>query len=220
MQLIDSDELVAGNVMRHICGLSYVGIPKTSAVKTMINRHNPDCVVKCNRTSWNPQELEEYMQDYDLVIDATGNTNFSLFLSQICVERKQPIMFTAAYRRARIGRIVIRNKESDPCLACYLHNLDAWTDAEYTLIPVNTEEQFIEDGCGSVTEEAVAMDIEAIANFTTRQAVKLLQNNHDGSTLGILINEPLPEMSNDLLATPGMHFMYNQAYSKCSICKA
>lgn len=219
LRLIDSDYLMPGNAMRHVCGLKYVSFRKTIATKFMINQHNPDCHVECYEATWVNRTLHDYMKDCDLVIDVTGNTNFSLYLNQICIEGKQPITFAAAYRRARVGRIIMRLNNKAPCLACYLCSRGSWTENQYPTIPVNPDESFLEDGCGSVTEEAIALDVEAVANFVTRQAIKFLQGRHDGNNLGIIVNEPLPNTSHEILCSPGMYFWTNGAYSGCSVCR-
>ena len=218
IRLIDSDHLMPGNVMRHICGLNYVGFSKTNATKWVIRRHNPDCAIGCNEATWDKPTLHGYMQDYDIVIDATGNINFSLYLNKICVELNQPVMFAAAYRRARVGRIILRIDSKSPCLACYLDYREAWSLDEYPIIPANPDESFLEDGCGSVTEEAVALDVEAVANFATRHIVRYLQGNHDGSNLGIIVSEPLPEGDSSYFYSLGQHYWTNKAYANCAIC--
>ena len=218
LRLVDNDNLMPGNAMRHICGLNYVGRQKTTAIKFVIHRHNPDCYVELFRATWAKEELNKYIKGCDFVIDATGNTNFSLYLNKICVDLEQPVLFTTAYRRARVGRIIMRLDRKSPCLACYLKYRAKWANDEYPIIPANPEESFIEDGCGSVTEEAVALDVEAIANFSARQTIRFLQGSHDGSNLGILVNEPLPDDDSKVLSIPGQHFWTNKAYTNCLVC--
>lgn len=218
LRLIDSDYVMPGNAMRHICGLNRIGLSKTTAVKLSIQGHNPDCHIQCYEATWVQEKLSFYIRDCDLVINATGNINFSLYLNKICVEFNQPILFVATYRRARVGRVISRLEKGAPCLSCYLDHQRDWPDNMYPTIPANSDESFIEDGCGSVTEEAVALDIEAVANFGTRQIVRFFQGTNDGSNLGLIVNEPLPDAENKYLCSPGMHFWTNKANTSCSIC--
>ena len=53
----------------------------------------------------------------------------------------------------------------------------------------------MEDGCGSLTEEGAALNIEAVANLTVRVAVRYLQGAHADGNLAILVNEALPNNS-------------------------
>lgn len=217
LRVVDSEDLLPGNVMRHVCGLNDVGSPKTLAMRRTINRHNPDCVVECFESSWVGSKLQTLIKDCDLVIDTTASPNFSLRLNELCLEKKQPFVVAAAYRRAAIGRIIAHTKENDPCIACYTEATENWSEDDYPVIPLGAEETFVEDGCGSVTEEGSALDIEAVANLAARVSVRYLQGNVSDGNLAILVNEPLLEATN-LLANSGTHWRTNARVSNCSIC--
>ena len=219
MSLIDNDILMPGNVARHICGLHYVGTQKTVAAKEIIRKHNPDCDVFVNKTTWIVQEIQQIIADSSVVVDATGNTNFSLFLNRITSSLNHPVMFIAAYRRAKVGRMISCVAEGAPCLACYLEQPRSWSDAAYPTIPARSDYSFIEDGCGAVTEEAVALDVDAVANFGARQVVRFLMDTMDETNLGIIVNEGLDDASNEKLRSPGIHFWNNRAREDCSICR-
>jgi molybdopterin/thiamine biosynthesis adenylyltransferase len=161
ISIVDHDILMPGNVIRHISGLSKVGLKKTSAVFIDIIDHNPDCQVVMLKATWERKKLLEYMGDCHLIIDATANHNFSLLLNEISLEAQKPIIFTSTYRRAFVGRVIVRRDKDDPCLACY-SNQENWTLDQYPIILPDPSEAFIEDGCGVTTEEAVALDIDAI----------------------------------------------------------
>ncbi len=220
LRLIDKDYVMPGNAMRHICGLSYVGFRKTTAVQHVIQYHNPDCYIECFEATWAKTRLIDYINSCDLVIDATANTNFSIYLNEICVAQNQPIAFITAYRRARVGRIIMRFEDQAPCFGCYLSHREVWAEDEFPTIPASFDENFIEDGCGSVTEEAAALDVEAVANFGARQLITFLQGTHDGSNLGIIVNSPLPEVDTYPLGSSGFHFWNNKRYTNCLICGA
>jgi molybdopterin/thiamine biosynthesis adenylyltransferase len=219
LRLIDSDSLMPGNVMRHACGLNYVGFYKTAAVKRMIHLHNPDCIVECFGETWSKTKLCDYITGCDLILDTTGNINFSRYLNKICVEFDQLFFIAAAYRRASVGRIIMHLDNAAPCLECYLGHREAWLDGEYPNIPINPDEAFIEDGCGAVTEEAVALDVEAIGNLSARQIVKLLNGSHSGNNMAIIVNEPLPDANNEIFCSPAVYFWTNSAYPSCSVCR-
>jgi molybdopterin/thiamine biosynthesis adenylyltransferase len=215
--LVDNDILMPGNVMRHICGLKWVGFKKTIAVERLIRTHNPDCHVHCCDSTWEPENLGNYIEGCDVVIDTTANYNFSLYLNEICIASKQPIVFAAAYRRAAVGRVIMRRSSSDPCLACYVDAETFWSEDEYPVIPADPDGTFIEDGCGVVTEEAVALDVEAVANLTTRVAIKVMQGQLGSKNLAILVNEPLADVTG-ILSQEGLHWKANKPLTNCSIC--
>lgn len=218
MRLIDDDKILPGNVIRHICGLSRVGIEKTWAVRYSILDHFPDCKVETFTSSWTADKLREYIDGCSAVVDATANYNFSLLLNEVCISARQPVVFSTTYRRASIGRIVIRRHEDDPCLACYVDPARDWSDNTFPLIPTDPDQMFVDEGCNSVTEEAVALDVESIANLTARLTVKLIRKQLDGINLAIAVNEPIAD-SQGVLTHPGIHLRQNQPLANCAICR-
>lgn len=218
IRLVDYDRLMPGNVMRHVCGLQAVGLKKTKAVEQQIHQHNPDCDVHGYDSTWKVDELQKLIEGCDIVIDTTANYQFSLYLNEVCIALDQPVIFSAAYRRAAVGRIMVRGTSDDPCLACYVDMGQFWNEDQYPIIPPDPEAIFIEDGCGEVTEEAVALDVEAVANLTARIAIKTIQKQLPNQNLAILVNEPLAGTSG-ILAQPGTHWRSNKPLAECAICR-
>jgi len=216
LTLIDSDFVSPGNVARHICDLGLVGLPKTTASRFVIQRHVPDCAVMEYGEIWNSEKIREYLSFTNLVIDATANRSFSLFLNDICIETDTSFITATAYRKATIGRIVICRPKIDPCLACYSDHT-YWNENQYPLIPEGEGDGFVEDGCGSVTEEGVALNIEAVANIAVRVATKVLGcDNFDGN-LCIEVNEPLPNVRG-IMSNSGRYWFDNRPHSNCIVC--
>ena len=216
--LVDDDILMPGNVIRHICGLQWVGSLKTQAVERIVHSHNPDCHVSCYSADWDPENLRKYIEGCDVVVDTTANRNFSLYLNEICIDCNQSVVFAAAYRRAAIGRMVVRRNDSDPCLACYVDAAQFWRDDEYPTVPTDPGEVFLEDGCGVTTEEAAALDVEAAANLTARIVIDMMRDNLGGRNLAVLVTEALPNMSG-ILAQEGIHWRSNRPLASCAICR-
>jgi molybdopterin/thiamine biosynthesis adenylyltransferase len=218
IRLVDSDILIPGNVIRHVCGLNQAGFEKTKAVERTVHLHNPDCCVACYRSTWNPEELQGYIEGCDVVVDTTANHNFSLYLNELCLVSSRPVIFAAAYRRAAVGRVIVHRNSDDPCLACYVDPIRFWSEDEYPYIPPDPEGTFIEDGCGVVTEEAVALDVEAVANLTSRVAIRIMQGQFESKNLAILVNEPLADTTG-ILAQEGLHWKANKPLANCLVCR-
>lgn len=219
IRLVDSDILMPGNVVRHACGLNLVGFPKTVAVQHTIQSHHPGCHVLTFAETWEDDKLISYMEGCNLVIDTTANYNFSLLLNEVCIARSVPAIFATAYRRATIGRIIVHRDRNDPCLACYANATNFWDQNDYPIIPRLAEAQFIEDGCGAVTEEAVALDVNTIANLTVRVAVKVFWGELGDSNLALLVNEAIPGAT-ATLAQEGTHWRINKPLEQCMICRS
>src|SRR5690606_37202903 len=139
-------------------------------------------------------------------------------LNDACVTDNKAVVFGAAFRRARIGRIISRKGSEARCLACYNDPAQFWSSNNYPLIPPSQEETFVEDGCGGVTEEATALDVEAVANFIARKALNILRQTDNLYNLGILVNEPLPDAINSIFLQAGTHWIHNSAIPTCVIC--
>lgn len=220
IRLIDGDKVKPVNVIRHVSGLDDVGFPKTFAVKGKILKHNPDCQVVTFEETWKPQELEKIIGDIDLVVDTTANATFSLWLNQIVVSHKGAILYTAAYRRAAVGRLILyrgNHQPGDPCLACYLLNEERWDEGSYPIIPLDPTTTFEEEGCAAVTEEADAIHIEQVANQCALLAVKYLAGQSPSGNLFLQVNEAVPNLGNMLTET-GIHILQNPALQDCPIC--
>jgi molybdopterin/thiamine biosynthesis adenylyltransferase len=218
IRLVDHDVVMPGNAMRHVCGLNLVGLPKTGGAQLAISRHNPDCNVVSFSSSWEAEPLKRYMEGCDIAIDATANHNFSLYLNDLCLAFSQVVIFATAYRRASIGRVIVHRDGDDPCLACYADAPRFWTQHDYPTIPPAPQGAFVEDGCGAVTEEAVALDVEAVANLAARTAVKVTQGELGSRNLAILVNEHNADVEG-ILAQEGVHWRSNKPLAQCSICR-
>lgn len=46
LSLFDKDTLTAENIARHVCGFSYIGRKKTSALKSLLSNHNPNILIE------------------------------------------------------------------------------------------------------------------------------------------------------------------------------
>lgn len=221
IDLIDSDILLPTNTIRHIAGLRSVGLPKTYCVQNIIKSHNPDCKTELYDETWDIEQIKKIIRGSDLVIDTTANVPFSLYLNQICVSLNQPVLFSTSYRRACIGRIVIRraNPEyQDPCLYCYLQNRGRWSESEFPTIPQDPTSSFIEDGCGSPTEEADAVHLNFVATLTAKLVPQILKDEKINGNLLVQVNEILPD-SPRIFSSLGIHPFNNKCLQNCGICQ-
>lgn len=217
LRLIDKDIILPANASRHVCSLLATGYSKVAAVALEITGHAPDCVVEQNSAAWDEKTLRDYVKDCDLVLDATANANFSLCLNHICLSAAVRLLTVTAHRRGRVGRLVVHQTTQDPCLVCYLEPELHWMPDTYPIIPAGESESFIEDGCGSVTEEGVALDMESIANFTARVVVQVVLGEETEGNLAVLVNSPVPG-AEGVLARPGTYWLKNVALENCTEC--
>lgn len=219
LRLVDYDVVMPGNVSRHACGFYAVGVAKTAAVRSEIRQHQPYCSVHALPSLRVSGDIATVIGDCDLVIDATANPNYSIWLSQVCSEQSRPIMVVTTYRRARVGRLVFCTSKGDPCAACHTYSEAFRSASDYPIIPpAPDEESFQEDGCGQPTQEAVALDVETIANLVARMAIRTLKGETLEGNVCHLVNEPVPG-TDGLLGHPGISWAKRTPLRECPICK-
>jgi molybdopterin/thiamine biosynthesis adenylyltransferase len=215
LRLVDRDRMRPGNTVRHICGLHFAGYDKTRAVQVKVQFHAPDCEVVTETATWNPVDLARWIDEADVVVDATAHQSFSLLLNALCVRAHRTAVYVTAHRRATIGRIRIVRPGQDACLVCYEGGyLD--NDA-YPVIPPGDEGAFIERGCGDPTIEASAVDAEATANWAARLVLWLLQDKGSEINHCLVVNEPIMEAHADL-SRVGVHMSQWAPLPGCEAC--
>jgi hypothetical protein len=110
--LVDNDILGWENVRRHELGAEWVGVAKTTALKTRIERSLPD-VEHVSAYACGIQELiasnPSVLDDVDLIICATGDWGTDVFLSQKVplIKRQPPILYTWMEAFALAGHAVV-----------------------------------------------------------------------------------------------------------------
>lgn len=178
--LIDNDILEIENVIRHICGLRYLGQKKTDAVADVLLDRNPAaCIRKINEDIMVWSELEDAVREADLVIFATDNEPTRYLLNDICVRTKTPFVVGRVFTRGIGGEVFTYNPEGGGCLACLEHTLERtqFRDGVKEIDLVSDEER--EQVYGLEPKEikdspGLSVDIGFITSFHTRFALDAL----------------------------------------------
>ena len=96
IEVLDMDIVQAGNMSRHILTLDSVGLKKAEALSSYLNKIFPAVKSSFENSSLRDvlQKNNEYLNDFDVVIDATGNDDV---LKQIAekIEEGQKFFFTS-----------------------------------------------------------------------------------------------------------------------------
>jgi molybdopterin/thiamine biosynthesis adenylyltransferase len=215
LRIVDGATLRPGNAVRHEAGLTYAGWKKTAAVQHRVRDHAPDCHVRTEEPTWDPDNLREWLGEADAVVDATANPAFSLLLNEIALRAGTPIVYVACHRRAAVGTIRVVRPGQDACLVCYEGGYAE--EDEYPWIPPADEGEFLEEGCGSPATEASALDIEATANHAVRAILRLLRDELGEDDHCLVINEPLDDVDG-ILASTGVHWQRYPPLAGCRAC--
>jgi molybdopterin/thiamine biosynthesis adenylyltransferase len=123
--LVDMDVLEAENVIRHACGLRYVGQDKVDALADLLLDRNP--AIHIDRYK---EDLMAYAGLKDLVklstvvILATDNEPTRYLLNQLCVETQTPFVVGKVFTRGIGGETFAYRPEEGGCLACLESRLE------------------------------------------------------------------------------------------------
>lgn len=168
--LVDSDVLEETNVVRHACGLSYVGWPKVEAVENLILDRNPKAQVTAVRVD--ARKRSGVLKKADLVVVAgLGSEIAQQQMGMILRELGKPALFGGAYEKAIAGEVLLVNPHQGPCYACFAHHLrdvepKVEREVDYGLPP---DEVTAQPGLG--------IDVMGIAKVMASWALRLLVND-------------------------------------------
>lgn len=178
--LIDNDVLETENVIRHVCGLRYLGQQKTDALGDVLMDRNPSIdVCKLNQDILIWENLEAEVQQSDVVVLATDNEPTRYRLNELCVRSQTPFIVGRVFTRGIGGEAFAYRPAEGGCLACLEQFLERtqFRDGVREIDLVSDEER--EQLYGLDPKEikdspGLAVDIAFIASFHTRFVLEAL----------------------------------------------
>ena len=117
--LVDVDVLELENVIRHVCGLRYVGWRKTAALADVLRDRNPEVEVRAfdeDLLGW--QGLEDEVERVSVVVIGTDNEPSRYRLNEVCVETATPFTVGRVFTRGIGGEVYSYRPGTGGCLAC------------------------------------------------------------------------------------------------------
>ena len=117
--LIDNDILEVENVIRHACGLRYIGQAKVDALADVLRDRNPTINFELlNEDLMMCANLEELVKKSTVVVLATDNEPTRYKLSQLCVDTGTPFVVGKVFTRGIGGEVFAYRPGEGGCLAC------------------------------------------------------------------------------------------------------
>lgn len=117
--LYDNQTLGEENVIRHACGLRYVGWNKTEAVGDILKDRNPDITTDPrNEDLMEVPDLEDRVRAADVVILATDNEPSRYRLNEACVRTDTPFVVGRVFTRGIGGEVFAYRPKESGCLGC------------------------------------------------------------------------------------------------------
>ena len=117
--LIDNDVLEPENVIRHVCGIRYLGQKKTEALSDVLKDRNPQAKIhRCNEDLLSWDRLEAEIQQSDVVVLATDNEPSRYRVNEVCVTNQTPFVVGRVFTRGIGGEVFAYRPGQGGCLAC------------------------------------------------------------------------------------------------------
>lgn len=172
--LLDRDVLGPENVIRHVCGRSFIGRRKVDALAEVLKDRNPSVNIKTIQADiMSYPEIVSEVKESDVIVLATDNEPSRYRLNEICVQNDIPFVVGRVFTRGIGGEIFSYRPESGGCLACLesvlqrttfregIKEVDLVSDEERQKL-YGMEISEIKDSPG------LAVDISFISSFHTR----------------------------------------------------
>ena len=117
--LIDKDVMESENVIRHVCGLRFVGRKKVDALEDVLRDRNPDIsVAKVEEDLLQWSGLESEVQRSHIVVLATDNDPTRYQMNELCVRNETPFVIGKVFTRGIGGEVFAYRPGESGCLAC------------------------------------------------------------------------------------------------------
>lgn len=117
--LYDSDILEIENIIRHVCGLRYVGQRKVDALAELLVDRNPSLnIAKHGVDLMVAPNLAEDIRQSSVVVLATDNEPTRYRINQLCVETQTPFAVGRVFTRGIGGEVFRYLPRRSGCLAC------------------------------------------------------------------------------------------------------
>jgi len=117
--LLDHDTLEPENVIRHVCGRSFIGQKKVNAVAEVLKDRNPNVTTtKIDADLMNYPDIESVIKDSDVVVLATDNEPSRYAVNDLCVKSRVPFVVGRVFTRGIGGEVFAYRPDSSGCLAC------------------------------------------------------------------------------------------------------
>jgi len=117
--LMDRDILGPENVIRHVCGRSFIGRKKTEAVAEVLRDRNPNInIVTVEADIMAHPDLASDIRNSDVVVLATDNEPSRYVINELCVRHQIPFVVGRVFTRGIGGEVFAYRPQSGGCLAC------------------------------------------------------------------------------------------------------
>ncbi len=122
--LVDNDVLEEENVIRHACGLRYIGQRKVDALADVLRDRNPAVSVERHDADLMTVDLSKHLRDATVVVLATDNEPTRYRINEACVKAAVPFVVGKVFTRGIGGEAFAFRPGEGGCLACLERRLE------------------------------------------------------------------------------------------------
>lgn len=171
--LIDNDVLEEENVIRHACGLRYIGQRKVDALADVLRDRNPALSIERHDADLMTADVAEHLRDATVVVLATDNEPTRYRINEACVKAAVPFVVGKVFTRGIGGEAFAFRPGEGGCLACLERRLERtpFRDGIREIDLVSEEERSAMYGMQASEikdSPGLNVDIAFIASFHTR----------------------------------------------------
>lgn len=125
LTLADNDVLGPENVIRHVCGLRYLGWRKVDAVQDVLRDRNPALsITTLDVDLLTYKNLEEVVGRSSVVVIGTDNEPTRYRLNEACVKTETPFVVGRVFTRGIGGEVFAYRPGEGGCLGCLEKTLE------------------------------------------------------------------------------------------------
>jgi hypothetical protein len=172
--LLDRDVLGPENVIRHVCGRSFIGKKKVDALADVLRDRNPNVNVETIEADlMSLPNIEAKLKQSDVVVLATDNEPSRYKVNEICVHNNIPFVVGRVFTRGIGGEVFSYRPQSGGCLACLESFLQrtSYRDGikEIDLVSEEEREKLYGMEISEIKDSpGLSIDISFIASFHSR----------------------------------------------------
>lgn len=115
--IVDADVVSNSNLHRQVLYTeSMLGNPKVEMAKKQLSAQNSKTSIHIYKTYLTPDNAEEIIENYDLVVDATDNFPTRYLINDVCVLQKKTFVYGALHGFE--GQVSVFNYQNGPTYRC------------------------------------------------------------------------------------------------------
>lgn len=186
--LIDGERLMPHNIVRHVCGLEWLGFTKVEAMEAIVRNHLPWARVHPlpGRIGLadpaDPESSVNFMhqayqaaESADLLVDATADHSVNWTLNRMARELNKPVVFAWVSAGAWGGHVLRYVPGETGCYECLALWRQHEPPSDHRARPVFTQ------GCGYPSFTGTSFDIGAAASAAARLTAQTLLRQTPGA---------------------------------------